>query len=263
MKRILTIVLGWAAMSTAPAFAADLRVKAAPAPMAPVMNWTGAYIGGNVGYSWGRSDNDIHVTGLPPVLFGISTASLARGDRDETNVDGFVGGVQAGYNWQAANWVLGMESDFQASGQRGDTRYCGLGGTTCAVAAVDASHRLPWFGTSRSRVGYLVTPAMLLYATGGLAYGQVKSDYTLNIQGLPPAAAHFKDVKAGWTAGAGVEFAWAGNWSSKLEYLYMDLGTSEVTISAAGVSLGVDRRFSDHIVRFGLNYRFGGLGLGF
>ena len=261
MKRVLAATFGLIVMITAPAFAADLPVKAPPAPVAPVMNWTGAYIGGNFGYSWGRSDNEISVAGLPPTLLGISTASLARGDRDETKVDGFMGGVQYGYNWQIANWILGMESDFQVSGQRGDTLFCGLGGTTCAVAALDASHRLPWFGTSRSRVGYLITPTVLLYATAGLAYGQVKSDYTLSIQGVPLASAHFKDVKAGWTAGAGVEFAWAGNWSSKLEYLYMDLGTNEATISAAGVSLAVNRRFSDHIARFGLNYRFGSLGL--
>jgi outer membrane immunogenic protein len=122
---------------------------------------------------------------------------------------------------------------------------------------------MPWFGTARSRLGYLVAPTMLLYATAGLAYGQVKSDYLLNIQGVAPASVHFKDAKAGWTAGAGVEFAWASNWSSKLEYLYMDLGTNEVSLSAAGVTLAVNRRFADHIVRFGLNYRFGGGGLGF
>ena len=123
--------------------------------------------------------------------------------------------------------------------------------TTALVRNVAQPSRLPGHANHAS------------LSTAGLAYGRVQSDYTLNIQGVPPASAHFKDVKAGWTAGAGVEFAWAQNWSSKLEYLYMDLGTNEATISAAGVALAVNRRFSDHIVRFGLNYRFGGGGLGF
>jgi outer membrane immunogenic protein len=203
------------------------------------------------------SENNIRVVGLPRSLFGISTASLARGDVDETDVDGVIGGGQAGFNWQVGSWVVGTESDFQGSSQQGDARYCGLGGTTCAVASLDASHKLSWFGTARSRVGYLITPNMLLYGTAGVAYGQLRSNYTLNLQNTAVAAVNFKDVKAGWTAGAGLEFALGGNWSTKLEYLYVDLGENEITFSAGGVSGTVERRFADHIARVGVNYRFG------
>lgn len=201
------------------------------------------------------------VTGLPAVLFGLSTASLARGDRDQQDVNGVIGGFQSGYNWQVGNWIMGVESDLQASGQKGDARYCNLGGTSCAVASVDASHKLSWFGTARSRIGLLVTPSTLIYGTGGAAYGQIKSDYTLNLSGVPFASVNFKDLKAGWTAGAGVEFAVAGNWTTKLEYLYIDLGNSELAVTAAGVTAKVERRFTDHVARIGVNYRFGSGGL--
>ena len=96
---------------------------------------------------------------------------------------------------------MGLESDLQASGQKSDALYCNLGGTTCAVASLTASHKLSWFGTARSRIGFLFTPGTLIYGTGGVAYGQVKSDYNFTLGGVPFASANFKDVKAGWTAG--------------------------------------------------------------
>jgi outer membrane immunogenic protein len=243
-----------------PVSAADMPTKTPMVRAAPAFSWTGFYIGGNVGYSWGRSDNEVIVAGLPPVLLGIPTASLARGDRDQQDVDGVIGGFQSGYNWQGGSWVIGLESDLQFSGQKGDAQYCNLGGTTCAVASLNASHKLWWFGTSRTRLGYLVTPSMLFYGTGGVAFGQIKSDYNLSLGGAPFASVNFKDVKAGWTAGGGIEFAFAGNWSAKLEYLYMDLGDSEVTVNAAGASARVTRGFTDHIARVGVNYRFSGGG---
>lgn len=260
MRKLLLLGVGFSTLAIGPALAADMRPAPAYAPPPPpVFSWTGFYVGGNVGYSWGRSENKISVIGLPPFVLGLSTASLARGDMDETDVDGVIGGVQAGFNWQAGNWVIGTESDFQGSAQEGDTRYCGIGGTTCDIASLDASHKLSWFGTTRSRLGYLATPNVLLYGTAGVAYGQVKSDYTLNFLNTPLAAVSFKDVKAGWTAGAGLEFAFSGNWSAKLEYLYMDLGENEIALSAGGVTGKLERQFTDHIARIGVNYRFGAI----
>ena len=243
---------------TGTAFAADLPARPrAVAPSAPALTWTGFYIGGNVGYSWGRVDNDVTVAGLPPVLLGIPTASLAAGDRDRQDVDGVIGGFQSGYNWQVGMWVFGIETDLQASGQKGDRTYCNLGGTTCAVASFDASHKLSWFGTARSRIGYLVTPTTLIYGTGGAAYGEFKSHYTFNLAGVPFANFNFEDLKAGWTAGAGLEFAFSNNWSAKVEYLYLDFGRSETSVAALGVSAAVRRELTDHIARVGINYRFG------
>src|SRR5688500_14358875 len=108
-------------------FAADPPVRAAAvAPPPSLPTGTGYYSGGNVGYSWGRVDNDVRVAGLLPILFGISTASLAAGDRDKQDVDGIIGGFQSGYNWQSGMWVFGIETDLQASDQKGERQYCNL-----------------------------------------------------------------------------------------------------------------------------------------
>ena len=129
---------------------------------------------------------------------------------------------------------------------------------TLPLTSVTTDHKLEWFGTSRGRLGILATPNLLLYGTAGAAYGQVKDSATITIAGAS-AVATFKDVKAGWTAGAGIEGAFGGGWSAKLEYLYMDLGKTERTFS--GVGFGTiateTRRTTDNLVRVGLNYRWG------
>ena len=118
--------------------------------------------------------------------------------------------------------------------------------------------KLTWFGTSRTRLGVLWSPNVLLYGTAGIAYGQVKDTATFTAPGASVTGT-FKDVKAGWTAGAGIEGAFGGGWSAKLEYLYMDLGKTERTFS--GVGFGTiateTRRTTDNLVRVGLNYRWG------
>ena len=113
-------------------------------------------------------------------------------------------------------------------------------------------------GTARSRVGFLPTDSILVYATYGIAYGQVRSDYTFSAGGVAFGSAEFKDTRAGWTAGAGIEGAFGGGWSAKLEYLYVDLGKRTETIALAGVTTASwDHRVTDHIARVGLNYRWG------
>jgi outer membrane immunogenic protein len=242
--RAKTVLLSTAiaAVFSTGALAADLPVRgpAYQAPPPAYSSWTGYYFGGNIGYSWGRATNDFTLAGFPTVS-------------ERQDVDGVIGGFQSGYNWQAGQWVMGMESDLQASGQKGSTGFL-----LPAATSLDAAHKLSWFGTARSRIGILVTPSVLLYGTAGVAYGQVKSDYLFT----PGAAVlSFKDTKAGWTGGAGIEAALAGNWSAKLEYLYLDLGKNELTTTVGGANvLTVDRRFQDHIARVGVNYRFGGGG---
>lgn len=262
------------------ATAADLRapVYKAPPPVVPVWSWTGFYIGGNVGYSWGRSETDVGyfstTTGLPIVP---PAGSVTSADFD---MDGWVAGVQAGYNWQTGNWVLGVEADFQWTGQDGGADYLcaagpnslaclngptfpppGVTGTTLAL-----SQSLEWFGTFRGRLGYTVAPTVLLYVTGGLAYGEVETSGTLTgvtLAGLPTGIA-FSDstTKVGWTVGAGVEARITGNWTGKIEYLYVDLGSVDGTVSglaavppfAVGATYTSD--ITDHILRAGVNYKF-------
>ena len=200
MKRILLSALLVA--SAVPALAADLPVKARPMP-APVVvwNWDGFYIGLNGGYSWGRSRTSVGyfntATGLPivPPVGSITDATF--------NLNGGVFGGQIGYNWQSSNWVFGLEADAQWSGQRGSANFlCAAGGAVVPGAAVlpgpclpgstflppgtvgatlSIDQRLEWFGTLRGRLGVLVTPSVLLYGTGGLAFGSVKTDALLDL----------------------------------------------------------------------------------
>ena len=221
--------------------AADIPRQPAytPPPPPPVYNWTGLYWGGNIGYGWGEAKRDFTV-------IGVGTAS---GSED---IDGVIGGFQTGYNYQFGTWVWGFETDIQASGQKG--------GSTFAIT----DRQLEWFGTSRTRLGFLWSPNILAYGTFGVAYGQVKDSATITVANVGSATGTFKDVKAGWTAGAGIEGALGGGWSAKLEYLYFDLGDTEQTLAtpALGTILTDTRRTTDNILRVGLNYRWGGGGYG-
>jgi outer membrane immunogenic protein len=217
----------------------------------PASNWTGFYLGGNIGSGTARDRTVLNVGGVGGIteFFNLSP-------------DGINGGIQAGYNWQAMNWVFGVEADIQASSQR-DNRACVL---TCvpgaSIAAYDAT--LPWFGTARGRVGYSVGSS-LFYATGGYAYGKVKTKISTDI-GLGPVTAEISNTKGGWTVGGGLEtpFTFLGifgpNWTSKTEYLYVDLGTSSGAYTIPGavapVAVSNSTQVHEHIFRTGLNYHF-------
>jgi outer membrane immunogenic protein len=226
----------------------------APVYVQPGYDWTGAYIGVNVGYSWGRSaDTSSLSAGSGPVLFG---------DINRSKMNGVVGGGQIGYNWQMQSWLWGFEADFQGSSQRSNHSHtCPTGVCTPGNAVpVTISQKLDWFGTVRGRAGVLVSPTVLVHATGGLAYGQVDSDSTL------VGATRASNINAGWTVGGGLEGVIGGDWTAKLEYLYLDLGrvsgTFQSSIVAAGgttLLLGsFNSRIIDNILRVGPNYKFSG-----
>ena len=260
--RLLLGSIAAVAMITS-ATAADLPVKAPPpAPvMAPVLNWSGFYIGVNGGYSWGRSSRDLNF--FNP-LNGVTLTTGTGGGRD---LDGGVFGGQLGYNWQTGNWILGIETDAQWTGQKGSTTVlCPVAGCFPGRGTAAAlSDELEWFGTFRGRGGVLVTPSVLLYATGGLAYGSLQTDLALSTStatGIPVTIGATKSTeKVGWTIGGGIETMFASNWSAKIEYLYMDLGSVNNSVllpTAAGFPLGanVTSRVTDSIIRGGINYRF-------
>ena len=261
MKRTLIAGAAFASLLSATnALAADLPVKA-PAVVA-VYDWTGFYIGTNLGYSWGRATTDGNVTGtrtvalnvIPPVVTPLAAPLSGRAD-----VNGFIGGGQLGYNWQRGTWLFGLEGDIQFSNERGSGDVvCNLGAVVCPAFTRD--YKLDWFGTARGRVGYLPAERLLVYVTGGLAYGGFSgSSWT-----LPLDIGTWSHTQAGWTVGAGVEAALGSNWSIKFEYLYMDLGHvggSTATVVVPGVSSAAyvfNTKFTDSIVRVGLNYKFGG-----
>ena len=268
MKRVVTATIGLLAFAAAPALAADLPVKAPPMAPAPVWNWNGFYIGLNGGYSWGRSSRDLNF--FNPVN-GVAFATGTGGGRD---LDGGVFGGQVGYNWQVTNWVFGIEADAQWTGQRGSTTVlCPIAGCfpALAVAPVGArtaatiSDKLDWFATFRGRVGFTVTPSVLLYATGGGAWGEVETDLNLGsftATGIPFSIGSTRSsTRFGWTVGGGIEAMFAQNWSAKIEYLYLDMGSisnSVVLPAAAGFPLGanVTSRITDSIIRGGINYKF-------
>jgi outer membrane immunogenic protein len=207
-----------AALLIAPiaAQSADLqRNYKAPAYSAPAYaNWTGFYVGINGGYGFGKSS--------------WSGGGFTTGDFD---VKGAQAGGTAGYNFQTGVWVWGLEGDLDWSGMKGST----LGLET----------KNDWMGTARGRFGYAGWNNLLPYITGGAAFG--------NIKATAPGVSVTK-TNVGWTAGAGLEYAFLGAWSAKVEYLYADLG--KVTCGAADCGVDTDIKFKANLVRVGLNYRF-------
>lgn len=247
------------------AFAADMATRAPPPPPPAAFSWTGIYIGGNLGYSLGRSDtNNIFSDGI----LGVVTPNS-----NSANLTGAIGGIEAGFNWQPnVPWVLGLEADWQYSGEKG-----GLSNSssytipiigTAGTVAMSYDSKIQWLGTVRERIGYAWGP-VLVYGTGGLAYGQVKIDGTTTDSGFsipfgsyavsaPISASRFN---TGWTVGGGIEGAFASNLSWKVEYLYVDLG-SLLFFGVGpfpfnpGAVVTVQAKFTDNIVRAGLNLQF-------
>ena len=274
------------------AVAADLpRAMPVKAPvMAPVVyNWTGFYVGGNAGYSFGRNPYEVAGTstvrtrefrafGLPAetLLTDVTVAGPAFIGAGTANINGAVAGGQIGYNWQSAQWVFGLETDLQWTGQRGSTSFCLTAACPLGSFVVNADYKLQWFGTARARAGWLVDPRVLLYVTGGAAYGQVKADYAAGILGLPLLASSVSTTRLGWTVGGGIEGMLSPNWTVKAEYLYVDLGTTAsgalggatttilANVPGQGFTTVIDTTFAgtararvrDNIVRIGINYHF-------
>jgi outer membrane immunogenic protein len=185
--------------------AADLYTPRAPLTVNQPLNaysWAGPYLGGVLGYDWGTVSNN------------------------PANPSGFVGGIEAGYNWQNGPWVFGVEGDVEATGAD-DT-----------FAPWKFSN--PWFGTVRGRAGYALGN-VLFFGTGGLAFGD------LHGQTFGLSESH---TTAGWTVGLGAEVGLAPHWSAKIEYLYIDLSSSQFAIT------GVSNGYRASVARVGVNYHF-------
>lgn len=230
----------------------------------PVFNWTGFYVGGNVGYGWGKNNSDGNFTNPAAAPPGFAFS-------DSLNLAGAFGGAQVGYNWQPMmNWVMGLETDWQSGTRTSSDTFpgqpYGIFPVTAGTITASNDAKIDWFGTVRGRVGYSWN-RMLLYATGGLAYGRIETSVSTNDAGVfiifpfnGTATASDSKTRIGWTLGGGIEGAIAGNWSWKAEYLYVDLGSLDVALTDlpfAGETTTLHSRFSEHIVRAGLNYKFG------
>jgi outer membrane immunogenic protein len=227
----------------------------APAAMPSVYNWTGFYAGLNAGYAWGKSDPTLQdvsfFEGSPQVA---ATPSLKP--------KGFIGGGQLGYNWQSGIWVLGAELDFSGLDVKASERVAGLFVQGVNIFNTTFSSRYDWLFTARARLGVTIAPNSLLYATGGLAVTHAKDSVsTLNTANGVTADWSESETLVGGTVGAGVEYAFAPNWSVKAEYLYSKFKDSSPPLTGSnvgGVISGPVAEFDHnlHVVRAGINYKF-------
>ena len=291
MKKLALAGLALVSMASAPALAADLPVKAPPRIMA-VDNWTGFYIGVNGGYSWGRASTDLTATqstigtitrtttgGTVLDVTTVPGPTTATALSDRARMDGGLFGGQIGYNAKLNSWILGIEADFQGTGQRGGSSFCLTAACPLGSTVINSDFHLRWFGTLRGRAGLLADPNLLLYVTGGLAVGEIGADYSASITGTPGflGTSSAKTTRAGFVVGGGAEYRISERWSFKLEYLYMDLGSVGASLAATQSSLpliitvgdfrfiGVsttttaataNTRITDNILRAGINFRF-------
>jgi outer membrane immunogenic protein len=248
-----------------PSLAADLALYDRP----PVITWTGAHIGANGGWVE-SSGNTITNIGTDTGPGGLGSEIALGHIPGSTAVvrGGFIGGGQIGYDWQfGAAWVAGLEADFDGASAK-HTSVSPLAGTAAIVPMSSVfSRELHTLGTVRGRLGFLSSPDLLWYGTGGLAYGQTKFGSAWICPAcIPPAgsqgstALQISSASAGWTLGAGVEWKFAPAWSVKAEYLYVDLGNQRNTLaySYTGFNSTMTSTVAEHdnIARFGLNYKF-------
>jgi outer membrane immunogenic protein len=226
MRKTLQVLLtaGALALGASAAQAADF-VEAVPEEF----DWSGWYIGGNVGYAFSGDDE----VGVSPGF----------GEVGDLELEGLFGGAQIGANWQRNNWVFGIEADIQLTDiDDSDTN-------TVGGVIFDSESNVDWFSTIRGRAGFAAN-RWFFYGTGGVAIGgidyEVTGDNGINISD--------DYTEIGWTAGGGVEWAWSESISSKVEYLYVNLGEKEIDDDEFDVHTHATPDF--HSVRFGLNFRF-------
>jgi outer membrane immunogenic protein len=299
MKSKLLLALGLA-------FAIATTSKAL-AQTSPI-NWSGFYIGGNVGYGWGAADSSqsggaSNFSGAPvaAVWNSLNIASTAG----KAATDHVLGGVQAGYNFSSNRWIIGAEADLQFGRQAGNAFLASsLSGVMCNTVVLPApgtcaftpglpipvngpvstvlESSIDWFGTIRGRLGYLLNDNLLVFGTGGLAYGRVNVSATTNAEtsgtggqmfGPGSAFATLSKTNIGFALGGGLEGSFlplSTNWTWKVEYLYVDLGSIDIVapfalartdsaspyLTTINGTIATHTRFTENIIRIGLNYRF-------
>ena len=256
MKKLITGGALLAACMAGPALGADLPVEAPVyverSPAVWLMNWTGFYFGANLGYARSPGSTDIFVAGVP--LFSVSQS-----------MNGVIGGVQAGANWQTGNAVLGIEGDFQGSSQSGSSSMtvidingavnltpCGAAGQPpCAIVTAATSEKISSFATLRGRIG-IAAGRSLFYVTGGGAFWNWSSN--LAVTGLGTASlSHFQP---GGAIGGGIDVAITDAWTVRGEYLYLQSSKISDTPFAARADVVVNSQIRDNVFRVGVNYMF-------
>ena len=266
MRKLLLASSAMAAlMIAAPAGAADMPVKARPLPPpAPVFSWTGFYFGAHVGGAWGTTESTLKSISATECIDGacfplgnpITGISIPI---SQTQTNGFLGGVQGGYNWQIAPWaVIGVEAQFS---------WTDLKGTSPCVVVLACSTEHDWITTLAGRFG-VTYDRLLLYVKGGVAWSKVNYSASLT---LGPEFGQFgnfstsvSDTRVGAMFGTGIEYAFWGNWSAKIEYDYIRFKDKDYSFPLSfaegpfSLNLNFDTTIKEHIhlVKAGINYRF-------
>lgn len=249
MRNLIAVSFFAASVVFAPvAFSADLRapvLKAAP-PVPMAYNWNGFYVGGHVGGGWQNGDSTLQAAPAP-LFFPLGTTIAGSGS-------GFLGGVQAGYNYKFnPNWLIGIEGDISWTSTNFSVTSLS---TLLPGSSVTSTVDVDFYATLGGRLGY-VANNWLFYAKGGVAWMNV--NYGGSSVGPVAVVNAISDTRTGWTIGAGIENGFAPNWSWKLEYNYLDFG-SEAYAFTTTPAFGVTTNSIDtqvHLFKAGINYRFG------
>lgn len=243
MKR-LALSIALAALCAAPAMADGHMTYKGSAPDQSSVNWNGFYVGGHLGGAW----EDVTSTALS------TTPVITNGTANPFEPSGALGGAQLGFNIQRAMWVFGIE---------GDISWTGVDETgtvpSTIVPGVTASMRsdTDWYATVTGRVGW-AKDNWLAYLKAGGAWMDVSYTGSAALGAVSLGSATVTDTRSGWTIGTGIEVGIQENWSAKFEYSYADFGTDNYSFNVGGVAGPTTIETDMHVVKVGLNYRFGG-----
>lgn len=239
MKKLLLALM--LSTSTVAAYAADMVVEETVPVVEPLL-WSGAYIGLHAGYAWGRENDN------QSEQFSSCYGSVNCNPADRFDLDGFIGGAHAGYNWQTGQWVFGIEGDIDYADISGGSDFSYQGGNV----AGDLSFESDWQASLRLRAGYAMD-TWLFYATGGAAFGHGE----LHASGTSFRTEFSEsddNTHTGWTVGGGVEKAFTPNWIGRFEVRYTDFGKESYDLGLAGDDIEVD--WDQTTVNVGLSYKF-------
>jgi outer membrane immunogenic protein len=253
MNRTTFALLTAGLLSTlaAPALAADIPApvyKAAPARVAS-FNWTGFYLGGSLGGRW--TDVDLRTVSIAGVAPPVAATALRSADSTA-----FRAGVYAGYNWQLApQWLIGVEGDIAWASSRSTS--AGLPGFVFSPAD-STSFKETWDGSVRGRLGYLLAPTWLVYATGGASWLHVSANAICSVGTCPVGGGSFTNTntRSGWTVGGGVETVVWTNWLLRAEYRYADYGTWNSSFFTAPAVTVSSAKITTNTALVGLAYKF-------
>ena len=250
----ISVATAFAAVTMSSGLAADLRapVYKAPPPPVVVSTWSGCYVGASGGYIKPR-DTSIPISGDPALLLSQTLGNVPTSISPDN--DGYLVGGQIGCNYEVNRVVWGFETDL--SYVDAPRNFSVIQGP--AVVTTTFNQDLEYLGTVRGRIGYAFD-SVLVYATGGLAYGKVNASARISdAAGTSVLAGSQSKMQVGYTVGGGLEYALNRNWSIKGEYLFYDLGDQTLTTNAIvgpAETAFFNHEASGHIVRAGLNYRF-------